>query len=682
MINTNEIKVEFNKKSIDRDFDIFKIYNEEKNIFYKCNVLDIAKEELNAVSVVYTWGQTCYAMFKKGSVDIDKLKEIIKNENINMQVEKIELLSEAIYNNVLTMLILNSLNLIKTDGRYNNLTGKLYLMNDSLIDKDKNKKVKSFHAIEVKLNSCMELKLSVATFGRFDYFSKYKKMASKRKYVFDKETYEIRRKLKTDNVENKEMFIQKSIDHNEHTFVPFLDYRGLKEFKKCKMGMMDELFCDVEEYLGDYIKIENSKIEEYYTHEGNSESFENTDYSYMLKDKKIIIIDEVKNSDSKKLLSLLMDNLYEKYNIRIEEKDEIEPGEYNIRIIHNAAYYEENHLEDPHESISDKNVIQHITLESFKDDKKNRNIEEEINNAVKKIIQELIIKEDIIKKKISIVNWEKYNYKDKWTFLKRKQIQVDEKKYKYIYCEMIISRDGTFQANIFDSSNISDDNWEWNAIRDAFGNEYGYRKEDNIEGIFYKDYENINKIIKTDKTTVPNFKELGRLLRTSDKNKKIPVSSILSSLENFVHDDKKVMDKKEEFVSELKRLPEYATINEINRLLNVRTKGGKVINKYILNELGILINPRLKQKDRKYELFNSMLDIKYYSKGKEIYYFVGVDSKKINQSIKNACAIRKVVADDKNEFENIVNLLSVEFVRNGQYTVTPFPFKYINEIFK
>ena len=32
------------------------------------------------------------------------------------------------------------------------------------------------------------------------------------------------------------------------------------------------------------------------------------------------------------------------------------------------------------------------------------------------------------------------------------------------------------------------------------------------------------------------------------------------------------------------------------------------------------------------------------------------------------------------EFDNVAKLLTVEFVKTGQYTVVPFPFKYLNEI--
>lgn len=678
MIITNKIKAEFNNKSIDRDFDIYKISTEEKGVFYKTNVLDIAKTNFKATSVVYTWGNASYAMFKKGEVDKEKLKASINNEVVNMQVQKIDIINEKIFDNVLTLLMINSLNVIKTDGKYNNLTGKLYFINKDWYKRDKEKKVNGFYALELKINNEMELTLNVKTFGRVNCFKDAKSLAMTR-YIFDKDTYELRKKLKLDRVNEEECFIGKSTYSKVHNTVPFLDFKSYKNYRKCKIGVLDELLQDVESYLSNYIKIENGKIEEYSRYEAKEKDFKNIDYGNLLKHKRIILVDEVENCDSKKLLVLISEFLEEKYKVKVEKRDKIDTEEYNLKIIHGAEYYEVNDLEDPYKNEDCNYVIQHITLESFIENLNNDKIEKA---SLTKIIQELIIKGDILNGNISIVDWENYNYKHEWTFLKRKKIQVDKKNCKYIYCKMKILKSGTLEINIQDSSIINYEDWEWNAIVDAYDGGSTYKKEDTIEGIFYKDYENINKIYKTDKTTMPNFEGLRDLLKKADKSKKISVSEIINSLDNFDSDDKKTIEHKEQFINKLKAFSEYKTISEINKEMKIKSKGGKAINKHILNELNILINPELKTGDRKFELFGPMLEIKYYNKGNDIHYFVGIEPKNIKQSFRNACTIRKVIADEKNEFENIVNLLAVDFVKNGQYTVVPFPFKYINEVLK
>ncbi|MGL4760611.1 MAG: hypothetical protein ACRCWG_04055 [Sarcina sp.] len=85
------------------------------------------------------------------------------------------------------------------------------------------------------------------------------------------------------------------------------------------------------------------------------------------------------------------------------------------------------------------------------------------------------------------------------------------------------------------------------------------------------------------------------------------------------------------------------------------------------------------EKSNKEKLFKSILGIKYFEKYGKLYYFVGAKDKGINQKVPRGCLIREVVGR-KEEFEEIVKLLEVEFVKNGQYTVVPFIYKYLNEI--
>ena len=100
----------------------------------------------------------------------------------------------------------------------------------------------------------------------------------------------------------------------------------------------------------------------------------------------------------------------------------------------------------------------------------------------------------------------------------------------------------------------------------------------------------------------------------------------------------------------------------------------------------IWISPELKDSDFEEEyLLDNLLDIKYYEKedydGRHSFnYNVGTRKDSLNASIHNACAIRKVVAQtNKIEFDELLPLMDVEFVRNDQLTVIPFPFKYLRE---
>ena len=93
-------------------------------------------------------------------------------------------------------------------------------------------------------------------------------------------------------------------------------------------------------------------------------------------------------------------------------------------------------------------------------------------------------------------------------------------------------------------------------------------------------------------------------------------------------------------------------------------------------------------KDQDFEdqyLLENILDIKYYQQPDyedtpSFYYYVGTKRASLQTSIHNACSVRKVVSEtDDLEFSELLPLMAVEFVRNNQYTVLPFPFKYLRE---
>ena len=88
------------------------------------------------------------------------------------------------------------------------------------------------------------------------------------------------------------------------------------------------------------------------------------------------------------------------------------------------------------------------------------------------------------------------------------------------------------------------------------------------------------------------------------------------------------------------------------------------------------------------ELFSSKTNI-YYSVNNEAeaFYFVGVVPDTIQTSFNNATNIRKVKAvgnllgqSKKLFFDKLIETMNVDFVKQGNLTVLPFPFKYLREI--
>jgi len=79
--------------------------------------------------------------------------------------------------------------------------------------------------------------------------------------------------------------------------------------------------------------------------------------------------------------------------------------------------------------------------------------------------------------------------------------------------------------------------------------------------------------------------------------------------------------------------------------------------------------------------FNACTNIKMFKDNGKSYYCVGIKKKNFPTNIPRATNIREIQAYDGAPvlFEKLLPLMSVEFVRNGQLTVVPFPFKYLRE---
>ena len=60
-------------------------------------------------------------------------------------------------------------------------------------------------------------------------------------------------------------------------------------------------------------------------------------------------------------------------------------------------------------------------------------------------------------------------------------------------------------------------------------------------------------------------------------------------------------------------------------------------------------------------------------------YYVGPAKSNLKLSIHNASIVRQVQAEEEVEFQELLPLMAVDFVRIGFYTVLPFPFKYLRE---
>lgn len=91
-------------------------------------------------------------------------------------------------------------------------------------------------------------------------------------------------------------------------------------------------------------------------------------------------------------------------------------------------------------------------------------------------------------------------------------------------------------------------------------------------------------------------------------------------------------------------------------------------------------NNKLKNKEARDNYLSALLDVKTFEKDKELYYYVGEMGVGINSTL-SGVPIRRIekFEDSSLFFDKLLPLMGVTFVRNGQLTVVPFPFKYLRE---
>lgn len=94
---------------------------------------------------------------------------------------------------------------------------------------------------------------------------------------------------------------------------------------------------------------------------------------------------------------------------------------------------------------------------------------------------------------------------------------------------------------------------------------------------------------------------------------------------------------------------------------------------------------KLRNKEKRDELFNAITDIKFIRENDFIsYYFSGNIAEPMRYSIPKACVLRKIESLDEKpiRFLELLPTLNVSFVNNNKLTVLPFPIKYLREFFK
>lgn len=710
-IYTNNLDVKIDRKNVDEKYIIFLITTE--NSFFENNVLDASSEKFKAMSVAYYWGNRWFAMFKKGEVSLDKFKTSIRDKDESASVNEINLFDtdekskENIQDVALAQLLVNTLkNRNNESFRYNNLTGNFYHKLQSTFTK------KSFKMVNLRFYSHgKRIALSADTKTFSDYNELKYKRNRKQRYVIDKKTAEIRKALKSD-FKTYSVFYDEGAISKKGPRTDFLNFASNDKFYESKSGVIAAFFRDVKEELSDFISISLVPFTKYNSYDNKRDDYENDDYKSFLEKKGICVVNtEVKDPTALQMEKSMSDYITTTYGLS-EISKKREDGKYIIEIIHDKdsdfyasqdeaehpyMFEEMNKPQDQHNLFTEKEIIQHITIENSAgkldgDAKK---------DVMRNIIQELIVKGDICDRQISLVNWHE---PQDWTFV-RCGSGHGKKPYSFVYYKMTVSKVGKINFEEFDARNYPQTE-EWVCLDSIFRyyNKDSQKKKSDIECIVYNNLDCINVIYQTKQFTLPDIEELSQKLGLSDSQKTIERTKLLDYLEEFLnlHElEEKHRQSLDEFYQHIKKETSNRLFYKNLFLFEKDGKKNSFMRKTAVTDFvnwvactkrdddgnPVLLHPQLKKNENLTKNFSSVLGIKSTELDGMFKYFVGKKKEALQTSLPCSCKIRDVIPWNKDGanpngkilFNELAHMFTVEFVRNGQYTVIPFPVKYLNE---
>lgn len=487
-IKTNQLVYILNHKEIDKNYDIFTIKT-TKNFWCGAYILiDAPLLESNVCSVRFLKGKTFYVLMHHDTQNKKRLQKTIANlkDGDTITIEPVK--SSELEDWVLLQLLLNSLGsthhpLLK----FNNLTGHLYCFHPDWINKNKDV-IWKIPCLELSLTPECRLQLNVRTFTsvllKHQMTFKKKKFEDYPRYVLSTTHNTLRRKLKEDEAP---VFIQRQVD-GKKTNIDFLNVINFEQFSKSKMGILSETVLRFNEVFKNMAHIDFDEISEYTTFDGvRYKVKEDKDFiKEKLQTQTIRIVDTIDNEESKLFCKKMKEYLLEEYQITSKIGKRIYKDCLNLRLIHDAAYYQEEN--DPHQEQHPGIIIQHITLENFAGN---------VKNATSTVIHELLIRSDLQKGKIRLFDWTKLGLTEDISFGISEDI--DEAMEHYFF--MCIRPDGTFsikeqEASLFEQT-------EYSQCAEIFLE--SKKSTQPVRGIIRDSHGNINTINDTGWFTIPEI---------------------------------------------------------------------------------------------------------------------------------------------------------------------------------
>lgn len=729
-----------NYQHIAQDFWVYKFTIDTSKVGYEYSLIDEIKQELPKVkSVVYLRSKVFYALFSQKDFENEfelenKITALIKNstdvqfyrvENLlNLQVDCKDEFQELQSKRYLAQLLFNSIaNTSSKNAKCSNITGSLYWVVKAVEAKAKEDKAKmtwQYITLKLELDYHLHLKIEVKTFSNLLMTGKMN-FSNRKTQLKDYVQYEIlsgnirsMRRLKSSEYNKKPetTYILAQADGKKSS-VSFLDFSDWNSFEMSKSGVLYLFLKEVQEQLSKYITIKfvelpfSQKKTEFDKQLSDSVKAKIKAF-YQNKPIVINIADSLKDNQEAKLLAqdlqTFLTDQEREYKVANVNIGDLSENALNIRIIRNKDYYKNNSLLD--EYCNDKNfLVHHITTDDFDielEKTKNGETKKILSSpAIDVILKESYIKNDIKQGKITILDWTF----GEWLFMGKEEIKEEnlsskDKKYAFHLLKVLENGNLEFTTCLPDQVfSISD----YERLKSIYQTYDKFNGREFLNCLLVSNHQDINLIFETPRFTIQEIEKIGETLELEAQETELQKSQVLAILEKFVAENPSFTSDEnlQNTINQLKSFRDKLSKDELNNLfkkqdLSNRTKIKKAFcDFYYQNSEQYLgkkdvLHHFFKGKDEIEELFASNINIYYQDENTtEAFYFVGVVPKQIQTNFQNATNIRKIKAvknlkgqQSKLVFDQLLQTMAVDFVKQGSLTVLPFPFKYLREIQK
>lgn len=592
-IQVNKIVASLQYEVLSAKYEVFNVKTSDKHFCRGNNAAQLVDDFVNesfVMSVVYEQGNSFYILLNKSCDNKINIKNALKRLSGAEYLSLEEVAVASVPQNIMVQLLMNSMGTF--EGKvlgFHNVTGHFYIHHQSWTKL----KGKQIIALELKVTKDLLLDWSVRTFTSITLKHlitfKKKKFQDYPEYMFGKDNILKR----VEKGSNPDAYILRQIGDKKST-IKFLEIDNIEKFQKTKMGVLCDSIEKFNAKFNGMAHLEFDSFSDYNRIEVSQKMVKSMErrFDEIASTHKIVLIDKV-NDMSETCMEALKKQFKNRFKCKVSVLKKPKEDAINIILIHEDEWYKDK--QDPHDIVYDGCVVQHITIESVANLVNKENAEDsDWKPLLDCIMQEVLIKEDLVRKQITLADWSDYGYTENIVFGICHKRDDDTKHFYF----MTISPTGEF------------------AIKEQENNLFEQDEYQECINIF----------------------EMNDVVGVVRKGDEI----------NVIHNTK------------------LRTIPEINLIKELLSNGDN----------------HLRNQERREELFPAVTNIKCFAKNDyTLNYFSGIIGEGMRSVIPTAANVRFVEAymNSRLFFDDMLKLMAVTFVRNGQLTVFPFPFKYLME---